>query len=62
MIFLSPDPNEKVDRTKLLDQEKKGGNDYKNVNAENMAKVDKRFECVCFTGEEHASYLIFANG
>ena len=52
-IFLPSDPDELVDRLKLLCFEKAGGSDSFLLNEQIMAIVDKLLECECTTPSQH---------
>ena len=60
-IFLSSDPNELCDRSKLLLQEKHAGNNSDIINQEIVAIVDKLLEYKCICKKEHQQILLKCN-
>ena len=60
-IFLSSDPNEICDRSKLLLQEKQAGNNSDIFNQEIVAMVDKLLQYESISKKQHKQLLIKGN-
>ena len=60
-IFLSADPNELCDRSKLLLQAKHAGNNSDIINDEIVVIIDKLLEYKCITRKQHTQILIRCN-
>ena len=56
-IFLSSDPNELCDGSKLLLQEKQAGNNSNIINEEMVVIIDKLLEYKCMTPTQHKKLL-----
>ena len=60
-IFLSSDPDELCNRSKLLLQEKHAGNNSDIINDEIVAIIDKLLEYKCISKKQHKQILIKCN-
>ena len=60
-IFLSSDPNELCNRSRLLLQEEHAGNNSDIINVEIIAIVDKLLEYKCISKKQHKQILIKCN-
>ena len=56
-VFLPSDPNELVDKLKLLYQEKVGGNDNPQLNEHIVAIADKLLQYQCITPSQHQNIV-----
>ena len=60
-VFLSPDPDELLDKIKLLLQENQAGNIFNITNQEIIAIVYKLLEYKCMSKKQHKQILINNN-
>ena len=60
-IFLSSNPNELINRLKLLLPEKHGGNNSNLIDEEIVAIIDKLLEYKCISKKQHKQILIKCN-
>ena len=56
-VFLPSDPNELVDKLKLLYQEKVGGNDNPQLNEHIIAIADKLLQYQCIKPSQHQNIV-----